>query len=88
MSAEEDLAHVIADVQDLGVRVTLVHITVAGNWTISRLLRQECDAIIELGSAQLGPYASLIAGLGEAPISGQYPLDQLSGRASTRARHS
>src|SRR5207247_5715069 len=36
VSAEEDLAQVIADVQDLGLRVTLVHITVDGNWTISR----------------------------------------------------
>jgi hypothetical protein len=31
----EDLAQVIADVQDLGLRVTLIHITVDGNWTIS-----------------------------------------------------
>jgi hypothetical protein len=30
VSAEEDLAQVIADVQDLGL-VTLVHITVDGN---------------------------------------------------------
>ena len=50
VSAEEDLAQVIADVQDLGLRVTLVHITVDGNWTISRALRQECDDI-EIGRA-------------------------------------
>ena len=30
VSAEEDLAQVIADVQDLGMRVTLVHIAVDG----------------------------------------------------------
>jgi len=47
VSAEEDLAQVIADVQDLGMRVTLVHIAVDGNWTISRSLRQESDDIIE-----------------------------------------
>jgi uncharacterized LabA/DUF88 family protein len=64
VSAEEDLVHVITDVQDLGVRVTLAHITVDGNWTISRLLRQECDAIIEISGAQLGPYVSLIASVG------------------------
>src|SRR5215469_11019287 len=46
VSAEEDLAQVISDVQDLGLRVTLVHITVDGNWTISRALRQECDDIV------------------------------------------
>jgi uncharacterized LabA/DUF88 family protein len=66
VSAEEDLVHVISDVQDLGVRVTLAHITVDGNWTISRMLRQECDAIIEIGGAQLGPYVSPAAGAGLA----------------------
>src|SRR5256714_839108 len=39
VSAEEDLAQVISDVQDLGIRVTILHITVDGNWTISRTLR-------------------------------------------------
>ena len=62
VSSEEDLAQVIADVQDLGLRVTLVHITVDGNWTISRALRQESDDIIEVGGEQLRPYVELIAG--------------------------
>jgi uncharacterized LabA/DUF88 family protein len=62
VSAEEDLAQVIADVQDLGLRVTLAHITVDGNWTISRALRQESDGIIEIGGEQLRPYVELIAG--------------------------
>ena len=48
VSAEEDLAQVLTDVQDLGLRVTIVHVTVDGNWTISRSLRQECDDIMEL----------------------------------------
>ncbi len=61
-SSEEDLAQVIADVQDLGLRVTLVHIAVDGNWTISRALRQESDDIIEIGGEQLRPYVELIAG--------------------------
>jgi uncharacterized LabA/DUF88 family protein len=72
VSAEEDLVPVIADVQDLGVRVTLAHIAVDGNWTISRLLRQECDAIIEISGAQLGPYVSLAASAG-AQYDDQYP---------------
>ena len=72
VSAEEDLVHVIADVQDLGVRVTLAHIAVDGNWTISRQLRQECDAIIEISGAQLGPYVSLIAATGPQ-YDDQYP---------------
>src|SRR5256885_7190179 len=62
VSAEEDLAQVIADVQDLGLRVTLVHITVDGNWTISRALRQECDDIVEVGEAHLRPYVELVVG--------------------------
>jgi hypothetical protein len=62
ISAEEDLAQVIADVQDLGLRVTLLHIAVDGNWTISRTLRQECDDIVEIGSAHLRPYVELISG--------------------------
>ncbi len=36
VSAEEDLAQVIADVQDLGLRVILVHIAVPGAWTVRR----------------------------------------------------
>ncbi|HXL95215.1 MAG TPA: NYN domain-containing protein [Streptosporangiaceae bacterium] len=62
VSAEEDLAQVIADVQDLGMRVTLVHIAVDGNWTISRTLRQEADDLIEIGGEHLRPYVELIAG--------------------------
>jgi NYN domain len=62
VSAEEDLAQVIADVQDLGLRVTLMHITVDGNWTISRALRQECDEIVEVGEAHLRPYVELVMG--------------------------
>src|SRR5262245_49191308 len=62
VSAEEDLAQVIADVQDLGLRVTLVHITVDGNWTISRALRQECDDLVEIGHAHLRPYVELVVG--------------------------
>jgi len=62
VSAEEDLAQVIADVQDMGMRVTLLHIAVDGNWTISRTLRQECDDIVEISAAQLRPYVELISG--------------------------
>jgi NYN domain len=62
LSAEEDLAQAIADVQDLGLRVTLVHIAMDGNWTIARALRQESDDIIEIGAEQLRPYVELIAG--------------------------
>src|SRR6516164_7164771 len=49
-------------VQDLGLRVSLLHIAVDGNWTISRALRQECDDIVEIGSVHLRPYVELISG--------------------------
>jgi NYN domain len=63
VSGDEDLAQVIADAQDLGVRVTVVHVAVDGNWTISRVLRQECDDLIEIGSGHLRPYVNLLAGV-------------------------
>jgi NYN domain len=62
LSAEEDLAQVVADVQDLGMRVTLLHIAVDGNGTVPRALRQECDDIVEVSSAHLRPYVELISG--------------------------
>jgi uncharacterized LabA/DUF88 family protein len=63
VSGDEDIAPVIAEAQDHGVRVTVVHVAVDGNWTISRVLRHECDDLIEIGSAHLRPYANLLAGV-------------------------
>jgi hypothetical protein len=77
VSAEEDLAGVIADVQDLGMRVTMAHITVDGNWTISRTLRQECDDIAEINASHLRPYVELISGAEPAQAD-----DSLSGQGS------
>ncbi len=63
VSSEEDLAPVIADVQDLGIRVTLLLIASAdGSWAASRTLRQECDDVLEISSGHLRPYVDLIAG--------------------------
>jgi uncharacterized LabA/DUF88 family protein len=62
VSAEEDLAQVIAEVQDLGLRVSLLHIAVEGNGAIPRSLRQECDDIAEISSEHLRPYVELISG--------------------------
>ncbi|MDL4813344.1 NYN domain-containing protein [Actinomadura opuntiae] len=63
VSGDEDLAQVVADAQDLGLRVTVVHVAVDGNWTISRVLRQECDDLIEIGAGHLRPYVNLLTGL-------------------------
>lgn len=63
VSGDEDLAPVIADVQALGIRVTVVQISAGGGRTTSRVLRQECDDLIEIGAGQLRPYVnSLTAG--------------------------
>jgi uncharacterized LabA/DUF88 family protein len=62
VSGEEDLAPVIADVQDMGMRVTLLQVATDGNWAPSRALRQECDDIVELNAAHLRPYVELISG--------------------------
>jgi NYN domain len=80
LSAEEDLAQVIADVQDLGMRVTLVHIAVDGNWTISRALRQESDDIMEISGEQLRPYVELIAGAEPAHADEPDEAEPVSGR--------
>lgn len=60
ISGDEDMAPVVADVQDMGVRVTVVNISVEGNWTISRSLRRECDDLIEIGAGHLRPHVTLL----------------------------
>jgi uncharacterized LabA/DUF88 family protein len=61
VSAEDDLAQVVADVQDLGLRVILVHIAAPG-WTAAAALRQECDEIVEISEAHLRPSVELVVG--------------------------
>ena len=62
VSAEEDLAPVIAEVQDLGIRAILLMITADGDWAASRALRQECDDLIEISPGHLRPFVDLIPG--------------------------
>src|ERR1700747_3602965 len=83
VSAEEDLAQVIADVQDLGMRVTLVHIAVDGNWTTPPCLRQESDDIIEIGGEQLRPYVELIVGAEPVPADEPDDADRVAARPLT-----
>ncbi|WP_159941747.1 MULTISPECIES: NYN domain-containing protein [unclassified Nocardiopsis] len=66
VSGDEDMASVVADVQDMGVRVTVVHISVEGNWTISRALRRECDDLIEIGAGHLRPHVNLLSSGGSS----------------------
>ncbi|HEY3733097.1 MAG TPA: NYN domain-containing protein [Streptosporangiaceae bacterium] len=83
VSAEEDLSQVIADVQDLGVRVIIVHISVDGNWTMSRSLRQQCDDIVEIDGAQLRPYVELVVGAEPSRYGEQYTASAYSGKPSS-----
>src|SRR5262245_33771140 len=78
VSAEEDLAQVIAEVQDLGIRVVLVHIGAPG-WTASAVLRQECDDIVEIGEAHLRPSVELV--VGAEPVSEEERRAAYAGRA-------
>src|SRR3954466_9805744 len=65
LRGDEDIAPVIAEAQDHGVRVTGVHVAVDGNWTISRVLRHECDDLIEIGSGHLRPYVTKLSGMSD-----------------------
>jgi hypothetical protein len=94
VSAEEDLAQVVSDVQDLGIRVILVHIPVRGAWTVAPALRQECDDVVEVSEAQLRPSVELVMGAeptgderqavgayaARAPANGHGPTGQLNHR--------
>jgi NYN domain len=61
VSAEEDLAPAVAEVQEFGVRTVLLNIGADGN-SASRALRQECDDVIEVSGSHLRPFVELIAG--------------------------
>jgi uncharacterized LabA/DUF88 family protein len=80
VSAQEDLAQVIADVQDLGIRVMIVHIWVDGNWTVSRSLRQQCDDVVQIDRTQLQPYAELIVGAEPARYDKPYAVGAYGGK--------
>jgi uncharacterized LabA/DUF88 family protein len=66
VSGDEDLAQVVCDAQDLGVRVSVIHIATEAGWAVSRSLRQECDDLVELGAVHLRSYVSLVAGITES----------------------
>jgi NYN domain len=84
VSAEEDLAEVVAEVQELGLRVVIVHITADGNWTASRPLRQECDDIVEISGAHLRPFVDLIPGAEPAGQDDQYRNGSYAPRSHER----
>jgi uncharacterized LabA/DUF88 family protein len=83
VSGDEDLAQVVSDAQDLGIRVTVVHISADGSWAVSRTLRQECDDLIEIGAGHLRPYVSLLAGAdpGQSAGNGQHHQPSPNGQS-------
>lgn len=91
VTGDEDMVQAVTDVQDLGVRVTIMHIAVDGSWTIPRTLRQECDALVEIGAQQLRPLVSLLTGVDSRPAQSDVsptpsPLSNGHGR-SRRGTH-
>ncbi|MEU1391400.1 MULTISPECIES: NYN domain-containing protein [unclassified Nonomuraea] len=74
VSGDEDLTQVVCDAQDLGIRVTVIHIAADGGWAVSRSLRQECDDLVELGSAHLRPYVTMVSGVTESANGHHQPL--------------
>lgn len=94
VTGDEDMVQAVTDVQDLGVRVTIMHISVDGNWTVPRTLRQECDALVEVGAQQLRPLVGLLTGVDSRPAQSDIsptpsPLSNGHGRSrrGTHAAH-
>lgn len=86
ISSDEDLTQVVTDAQDLGIRVTVLHVAADGDRTLSRTLRQECDDLIEVSSSQLRPYVSLLTGMDgmSGSPTGLSPLSNGHGSANGR----
>ena len=71
-SANEHIAEIVAEVQDLGLRVVILHIASDSGWTIPLPLRQECDDIVEISGVHLRSYVDLIRGAEPAGADEQY----------------
>ncbi|WP_436758753.1 NYN domain-containing protein [Streptosporangium sp. V21-05] len=83
VSGDEDLAQVVCDAQDLGVRVTVVHISADGSWAVSRTLRQECDDLIEIGAGHLRPHVSVLSGDVPALVTNGHQHGSVNGQSAT-----
>ncbi|MEU7862750.1 NYN domain-containing protein [Nonomuraea sp. NPDC049141] len=84
VSGDEDLAQVVCDAQDLGIRVTVVHIATDGGWAVARSLTQESDDLIELGGVHLRPYVNLVTGAIEVTNGHHQPVSNGHGGHAQR----
>jgi hypothetical protein len=89
LTADEGLGAAIADVQDAGIRLAVMHIATGTGATIARALRQECDDVIEITAAHLRPFADLrapgdAASRDDQPAAGGYQGDELAGGREAR----
>ncbi|MCK2214506.1 NYN domain-containing protein [Actinomadura sp. ATCC 31491] len=82
VSGDEDLAQVVCDAQDLGIRVTVIHIAAEGGWAVSRSLRQECDDLVELGAVHLRPYVAMVSGMVEPSSNGHHHQPMSNGQTT------
>src|SRR5262245_58556745 len=80
--ADEHLAEIDAEVQDLGLRVVILHIASDGGWTIPQPLRQECDDIVEISAVHLRPFVELIQGAEPATSDEQFASAGYGSRAA------
>ncbi|MHB1433859.1 MAG: NYN domain-containing protein, partial [Streptosporangiaceae bacterium] len=71
-SSDEHVAEIVAEVQDLGIRVVILHISANDGWTIPQALRQECDDIVEISGVHLRPHVELIRGAEPTGSDEQY----------------
>jgi uncharacterized LabA/DUF88 family protein len=86
VSGDEDLAQVVSDAQDLGVRVTVMQIAGDAGWSASRTLRQEGDDLVEIGSGHLRPYVTLATGSDAGPSLGNGQHHEPSAAGNGRSR--
>ncbi len=82
-SADEHLAGIVAEVQDLGLRVVVLHIASDGGWTIPASLRQECDDIVEISGVHLRPFVELVRGAEPVAPDEQYADAAFGSRSVT-----